>query len=215
MANKIINGTQCTIVWHVDNLKIAHEDPLVVNGIIAKLNHDTGKEVPLTETTGKIHEYLGMTFDYSIDGKVRIDMRKYVTDMLAELDSESDGIAVTPAGTNLFEVNEEADLIVVDDCMSQLLWTHYFMEAQGYEVKDLAVYQDSKSAILLEENGRASSGRRRRYFFRTLDAYEGNEQQVLSYYGDAKLFFTEPLQRKSCCKLRALIMNHDYKEGEQ
>ncbi len=33
-ANKIINGKQCTILWHVDNLKISHVDAEVVSGII-------------------------------------------------------------------------------------------------------------------------------------------------------------------------------------
>jgi hypothetical protein len=29
VANKTINGKQCTILWHVDDLKISHEDPEV------------------------------------------------------------------------------------------------------------------------------------------------------------------------------------------
>jgi len=31
------------------------------------------------------------------------------------------------------------------------------MEAQGYEVHDNVLYQDNKSAMLLEKNGKASS----------------------------------------------------------
>jgi len=37
IANKTINGKQCTILWHVDNLKISHVDPKVVNDVIKKL----------------------------------------------------------------------------------------------------------------------------------------------------------------------------------
>ena len=33
VANKIINGKQCTVVWHVDDLKISHVDPKVVTTI--------------------------------------------------------------------------------------------------------------------------------------------------------------------------------------
>ena len=47
----------------------------------------------------------------------------------------------------------EAELVAVDDCMSQVLWTHYFLDAQGYNINDCIVYQDNKSAILLEQNG--------------------------------------------------------------
>ena len=30
VANKIVNGSQCTIVWHVDDLKVSHKDEAVV-----------------------------------------------------------------------------------------------------------------------------------------------------------------------------------------
>ena len=57
----------------------------------------------------------------------------------------------------------EAKLVAVDDCMSQVLWTCYFLEAQGYNINDCIVYQDNKSAILLEQNSRASSSKRTRH----------------------------------------------------
>ena len=38
-----------------------------------------------------------------------------------------------------------------------------FLEAQDFEVKDCVVYQDNKSAILLEKNGRLSAGKRTRH----------------------------------------------------
>ena len=47
----------------------------------------------------------------------------------------------------------EAELVTVDDCMSQVLWTRYFLDVQGYNINDCIVYQDNKSAILLEQNG--------------------------------------------------------------
>jgi hypothetical protein len=34
VANKTINRKQCTVVWHVDNLKISHKDPKVVTTIL-------------------------------------------------------------------------------------------------------------------------------------------------------------------------------------
>jgi len=35
VVNKYINGKQCTIAWHVDDLKISHVDPAVVEDMIA------------------------------------------------------------------------------------------------------------------------------------------------------------------------------------
>ena len=57
----------------------------------------------------------------------------------------------------------EAELVGMNDLMPQVLWTRYFLEAQGYEVSESIVYQDNKSTILLAENGKASSGRRTRH----------------------------------------------------
>ena len=53
----------------------------------------------------------------------------------------------------------EAELLVVDDCMPQILWTWYFLEAQGYNIQDSVVYQDNQSVMLLADNGQASSSK--------------------------------------------------------
>jgi hypothetical protein len=55
----------------------------------------------------------------------------------------------------------EAELVGVDDVMPQVLWTRYFLEAQGYTVvRDSIIYQDNQSSILLEKNGKCSSSKR-------------------------------------------------------
>jgi hypothetical protein len=64
----------------------------------------------------------------------------------------------------------EAELVGTDDVMPQMLWTLYFLEAQGHKIEDNILYQDNKSSILIETNGRGSSGKRTRhinvrYFF--------------------------------------------------
>jgi hypothetical protein len=94
----------------------------------------------------------------------------------------------------------EAELVAVNDVMPHILWTRYFLEAQGYGVKDSLVYQDNQSAILLEKNGRASSGKRMRhinirYFFVT-DRIAAREVKV-EYCPTGEMlgdFFTKPLQ---------------------
>ena len=53
----------------------------------------------------------------------------------------------------------ELELVGADDVAAPILWMKQFMEAQGYEIKKNILYQDNKSAILLEENGRKSSGK--------------------------------------------------------
>jgi len=74
VANKQIQGKQCTIIWHVDDLKISHVEKNVVEDMIRRLCERFGKESPLTISRGKVLEYLGLTLDYSVCGKVKFSM---------------------------------------------------------------------------------------------------------------------------------------------
>ena len=58
-------------------------------------------------TTGKVHDYLGMTIDYSIDGKVIFRMKDYIENVITETPEELlKGGAITPAANHLFEVDQ-------------------------------------------------------------------------------------------------------------
>ncbi len=56
----------------------------------------------------------------------------------------------------------ESELVGADNISVMILWTKLFMEAQGYDIQKNILYQDNKSAILLEINGKRSSGKRTR-----------------------------------------------------
>jgi hypothetical protein len=110
----------------------------------------------------------------------------------------------------------EAELVGVGEVMPQILWTQYFLEAQGYVISDSLIYQDHQSAILLENNGKASSGRRTcqiniRYFF-VHDRIQSNEVSV-QYCPTGMMvadYFTKPLQDTVFKLFRDYIMNvHD------
>ena len=53
----------------------------------------------------------------------------------------------------------EAKLVAADDFLSKVLWVCLFMEDQGVNLVKNMVGQDTKSAIVLEENGRLSVGK--------------------------------------------------------
>eukprot|EP00957_Ditylum_brightwellii_P185116 14096743-Ditylum_brightwellii.AAC.1 len=50
----------------------------------------------------------------------------------------------------------EAELVGVNNAMSLIIWTHLFIQAQGYDITDNVVYQDNRSVILMENNGKQS-----------------------------------------------------------
>jgi hypothetical protein len=112
--NMQIDGSQCTILWHVDDIKVSHADADVVTKTLVLINEEYGKETPLTVTRGLMHDYLGMTIDYSYQGQVRFTMFDYIANMLDALPDNMKGESATPAGAHLFQINED-DLTLLDN----------------------------------------------------------------------------------------------------
>ena len=50
----------------------------------------------------------------------------------------------------------EAELVGLDDVLTQVIWTRYFLKEQGHMIQDNIIYQDNQSAIRLEKNGKRS-----------------------------------------------------------
>ena len=109
VVNKEIHGKQCTIGWHVDDIKISHIDNDIVESIIKLLEREYGQESPLTITRGPVHDYLGMTIDYRDKGKVKFTMLDYIDQLINEMPLElTSGSSATPAGNHLFNVDPNA-----------------------------------------------------------------------------------------------------------
>jgi len=335
VANKVINGKTCTIVWHVDDLKISHADSSVVDEVIESLRSEFGKVGELSVNRGKIHDYLGMELDFSDENSFTVSMEKYFDEVLRDLPEDMDGTAVTPAAEHLFKTRDgvakldderaalfhrvtaqllfasqrarpdlrtavsfltkrvqspdeddykklarairyvrrtkflrlkveahrldknhwfidgafavhpdmkshtgsymtfgkgmvngassaqkinttsstEAEVVAVHDNMPAILWTRYFMEAQGYPLEPSVVHQDNQSAILLGTNGKGSSGKRTRHmnirYFFVADVQERKEITMEYCPTDEMIgdFFTKPLQGAKFRRFRNIIMN--------
>jgi hypothetical protein len=54
----------------------------------------------------------------------------------------------------------ESELVGVDNMIPIIVWSCYFLMAQGYGVTQNLLLQDNKSSILLEKNGKVSGGKR-------------------------------------------------------
>jgi hypothetical protein len=113
--NKTINGKQFTIIFHVDDIKLSHVDPLIVTMIIKKLMKEYGKLDQLTINRGKKHEYLGMNIDFSIKGEVRITMYDYVEKLIRQLPSDMIGTKKTTAAEYLFRTDTNGVLLNAKD----------------------------------------------------------------------------------------------------
>ena len=116
VANKVIDGGQMTLTFHVDDIKISHRDPAQVDDLIDWFKSIYGSNVRVSR--GRTHDYLGMMLSYS-DGKVRISMADYVKKVIAGFPEDIHGVASTPAGENLFQVREEDKRILLEEERAQ------------------------------------------------------------------------------------------------
>ena len=331
VANKNINGQQCTIAWHVDDLKISHKDPKVVDKIIEELEEKYGK---MTVTRGKHHTYVGINIIYGDDKEVIIEMKEYIREAIEEFPEELIKLVTSPASLHLFEVNDdtpkldrkraelfhrlvakmlfvtnrgrpdiqvaiaflttrttkadeddwkklarmlqylkntidlvltlsashttiikwwvdaayavhknmrshtggcmtlgrgmikskstkqklntksstEAELVGASDLSPFIIWSRYFLQEQGWDIKSNILYQDNQSAMKMEQNGMLSSSQRTRHinirYFFIKDRVDKGELDVLYCPTERMIadFFTKPLQGKKFCEFRDLIM---------
>lgn len=76
----------------------------------------------------------------------------------------------------------ETEVVGVDDAMPSVLWSLYFLQAQGYGTEKAIIYQDNKSAILLEVNGKFSISKRTKHikmkYFFVKDKVEDGEVEI-------------------------------------
>jgi hypothetical protein len=102
VANAQIEGSQCTICWYVDDNKISHKNPKVVDDVIAKLEDRFG---PMSKTRGKDHEFLGMSLKFK-KSKIEVHMKKHILKAFEEFLDDVVKNAATPAANYLFEVRD-------------------------------------------------------------------------------------------------------------
>jgi len=101
------DGNQCTVVIHVDDIMITAKDESRLTSEIKLLQDKFGD---LTITRGRILNYLGMIFDFSVEDKVKITMDGFVTEMLSDLEGIIEGEVETPCRSDVFKVRENGYL---------------------------------------------------------------------------------------------------------
>jgi hypothetical protein len=114
----------------------------------------------------------------------------------------------------------EAELVSTDDIISKVQWSKLFLEAQAQEINDNVIYHDNESTMKLEENGKASSGKRTRHFkikyFYVTDLIACKELRIEYCNTDDMLadYFTKPLTGWKFDYFRPLIMNFPIKQSD-
>ena len=108
--NKIVDGEQLTIQYHIGNCIILCKHKYVVDQFLNQLSGTFGVEKELSITTGNVCDYLGMTIDFSLPGRVVFTMFGYLEDIIleapADMRQQGDKDIPTPAIKGIFDVDK-------------------------------------------------------------------------------------------------------------
>lgn len=111
IMNKIVNGKQCTIIWHMDDVKGSHVEQKVLDKIADQLGEKYGQETPLTPAhCGKVHDYLGSYDHWLLRGWQSEVQHAWLHQRAVRWGSRRHmaGTTVTPAENDLFTMHEDA-----------------------------------------------------------------------------------------------------------
>jgi hypothetical protein len=126
VANKDVNGKQCTIVWYVDDNKLSHVDPQVNTDIIECIKAHYGE---LVISRGKEHNFLGMKIQFNDDGSLQIGTKEILLEAIELFGEDLSTHVTSPATKGLFHVNPDAEALDEDKAdrfhtiVGKLLWS--------------------------------------------------------------------------------------------
>ena len=129
----MVNGDQITVQFYVDDLKVSHKDHAVLDDFFDDLRSVFGQEDELIENKGLVHEYLGITIDYSIAGKVVFTIFNYLEGVIFKAANDlKNSRSYYPGNNQLFKVDDNSPRLSKKDadisyCMSQ----DYYLQERG------------------------------------------------------------------------------------
>ena len=83
VANKMVNGKQMSVCWHVDDLSVTYMEEVVITAFTLTLAKIYGPKTTISRS--KIHEYLGQDFDFaSVPETMIFSMIKYLQQVIEE-----------------------------------------------------------------------------------------------------------------------------------
>jgi hypothetical protein len=115
---------------------------------------------------------------------------------------------------NKLKSSTEAELVGVDDLLGYILWVHYFMQEEGFDMEALLLYQDSMSAMLLAKH---SKHIKVNYFFIKDKVDQG--EVTIEHCPTGQMWTdinTKPKQGIVYCVFRGHVMgiSADYKDSD-
>jgi len=108
--NKMIDGNQCTILFHVDDFFISTVSSAAHEEVEAMFRKAFNK---ITVEKGPVISFVGMTFDFTVERSVHVTQGGYIQDIL--LSNNVYKKASSPATVDLLKIDEDSPLLSDDE----------------------------------------------------------------------------------------------------
>ena len=123
VANKVVDGKHCTVLWYVSDLKVSYEDVTFVRSIM----DTTNKIFPgLICNAYKNHTYLVMKIKWNKDKSVTIDMKYCVKETVIESEMSICINATSPDKHDLLDIDDNfigpAENNIFHNCVAKILY---------------------------------------------------------------------------------------------
>ena len=125
VANKMIEGKQCTLAFYVDDNKLSHVSSKVVDDVLDTIE---GYFPGLVTERGKCLNFLGMEIEFIGDKKIAVGTVQYIKAMIVEFGEELLKKVSSPAAKWLFVTDEKSPKLSGEQAdkfvkfVSKLLW---------------------------------------------------------------------------------------------
>ena len=105
VVNKMVDGAQMTVCWHVYGLKISHRDEEIVTAFSVDMANIYGSNTTISR--GRVHDYLGMELDFgTFPGTLIVSMIKYLQKIIDEFSEVLRSTKACPVSDNIFNIRD-------------------------------------------------------------------------------------------------------------
>jgi hypothetical protein len=198
VMNKKIRGSQCTIAWHVDDIKISHKKQSVLEEVLDYLQGIYGE---LSITRGTRHTFVGMDLEFG-NGKVEISMDSYLREAIEAFPEEIKDKVASPAADHLYTVNENGKRLPEDrrECFHHIVAKLLFVATRARPDLQLTISFLTSRCSKADEDDWKKLKRLLCYIKGTIDlklTLRANATDVVMWWADAAFAVRDDFKSQS------------------
>ena len=126
VANKVIDGTHCTIVWYVDNNKVSHMNKDAVTGVIEIMKGYFGELIVMR---GETYNFLSMHVKIIKNKSIEIEMKEQLREAITRTETIEGEYVIknvtSPAQKHLRDTNDKCKKLMGNFGLAVILYYNW------------------------------------------------------------------------------------------